>query len=98
MELIFKNYWWSIKMRFNAIRNLSVCEGVDLNNNLIFKLQQFIPKKANINCLVFFGDCSRTDMQIKMGNNKKLKDIVAIAYTFLTVTACAEVKVVISYQ
>ena len=97
MELTFKDYWRSTKMLFNAIQNLSICEGVDLDNNLIFKLQQFVLKGANINCLIFSRDCSGMDIQIRMGNNKKLKDIVAVVYTSLTVTACAEVKVVISY-
>ena len=32
-----------------------------------------------------------------MGNNKKLKDIVAVAYASLAITACAKVKAVISY-
>ena len=84
-------------MLFNTIQNLSVYKGVNLDNNSIFKLQQFIPKGANINYLVFFRDYNRTDIQIKMGNNKKLKDIVAIVYTSLIITACTKVKVVISY-
>jgi len=46
---------------------------------------------------MFSGDRSKTDMQIRMGDNKKLKDIVAVACASPTVTACAKVKVVISY-
>ena len=76
---------------------MSVYKGVDLDNDLIFKLQQFIPKGANINYLVFFRDRNKTDIQIRMGDNKKLKDMVAIVYVSLTIMACAKVKVVISY-
>ena len=97
MELIFENCWWSTKMLFNAIQNLSVYKRVDLDNNSIFKLQQFVSKRANIDCLVFSGDCSGMDMQIRMGNNGKLKDIVTVAYVSLAVVAYAKVKVVISY-
>ena len=46
---------------------------------------------------MFSGDCSGTDMQIRMGDDKKLKDMVAMACTSLAITACTEVKVVISY-
>jgi len=98
MELIFENCWWSTKMLFNAIQNLSVYKRVDLDNNSIFKLQQFVSKRANIDCLVFSGDCSGTDVQIRMGDNGKLKDIVTVTCTSLAVTTCAKVKVVINYQ
>ena len=46
---------------------------------------------------MFSGDRSGTDMQIRIGDDKKLKDIVAVACASPTITACAEVKVVISY-
>ena len=98
MELTLKNYWQLTRMLFNTIQNLSIYKGVNLDNNLIFKLQQFIPKEANVDCFIFSKDCSRTDIQIKMGNNKKLKDIVTVAYTFFAVTAYIKVKVIISYQ
>ena len=49
-------------MLFNTIQNLNIYKGVDLDNNLIFKLQQFVPKKTNINYLIFFGDYSRTNI------------------------------------
>ena len=98
MELTLKDYWRLTETLFNAIRNLSVYKGVDSDNDLIFKFQQFVPKGANINYLIFFGDSSGTDVQIRIGNNEKLKDMVAVACASLTVTACAEVKVVISYQ
>ena len=77
---------------------MSVCEGVDSDNDSIFELQQFIPEGANIDCLVFSGDCSGTDVQIRMGDNGKLKDIVTVTCTSLAVTTCAKVKVVINYQ
>ena len=98
MELTLEDCWRSTETLFNAIRNLSVCEGVDSDNDSIFKLQQFVPKGANIDCLVFSGDSSGTDVQIRMGDDEKLKDMVAVACASLAVTACAEVKVVISYQ
>ena len=98
MELTFKDCWRLTETLFNAIRNLSIYKGVDSDNNLIFKFQQFVPKGANINYLVFSRDRSETDMQIRMGDDEKLKDMVIIACAFSTITACAEVKVVISYQ
>ena len=39
IELTLKDCWRSTKMLFNAIQNLSIYKGADLDNDLIFKLQ-----------------------------------------------------------
>ena len=97
MEFTIKDCWQLTEILFNTLQNLSVCKGVGLNNNLIFKFQQFVPKGANINCLVFSKNCSGIDMQIRIGDDKKLKDIIVVVYTSFAVTAYTKVKVVISY-